>query len=210
MTGKGISLLILLMCSSYSAVADNSSPLNYDLTNGKTIIIGKVIEEKDGKRYFVTRKKWTLGPDKIRLHDQVTDRLAFVKRGKLGETNIYASVNETNSNGILKNGMSEVVPATYEKAQMAIEKLALRNDFIGEINPSWEFCESDGECIKINNRCGNPIAVNKKYQKNYLDFLKSKKIKFECSQMQKTRTESKDVPKCIENYCSVITILSSK
>lgn len=83
-----------------------------------------------------------------------------------------------------------------------IEKLSSKKDFIGDANPSWQFCRSDNECTQSKNQCGKPIGVNKKYESVYIDFLKAKKIKTECSKESSDQTGKSAVSKCVENFCS--------
>jgi hypothetical protein len=175
--------------------------LDDDITKGKTIAIGKVVEEKDGSRYFLMRKQWTLSPVKLFL-PVVHARGRAIKRGELGATHLLSAVDETNAKGELGSGMYEVISIKQEFVKKAIYKLAYKKDFVGEINPSWQFCESDNECILSKNQCGKLIGVNKKYQQDYLDFLKTKIVKNDCSKEVPTQSGKSNEIKCIENFCS--------
>ncbi|MFA6236245.1 MAG: hypothetical protein WC635_02870 [Bacteriovorax sp.] len=195
---KVLTFMILILFAASLVFAEESlSPISYDLSNGKTIAAGQVIDEKDGKRYFVTQKTWFEAPAKIEI-PTIYRHMVKYKPGKPGVTNLFVALQET-INGKVNYNAFEVRPINDQYAKDAIEKLASRNTFSGSVNPSWQFCEADRECIIKNNQCGYPIAVNKKYQKNYLDFLKTIKTKTDCTKVSLKALKSE--VKCIENFC---------
>ncbi|MFA6236243.1 MAG: hypothetical protein WC635_02860 [Bacteriovorax sp.] len=193
-------IIITVSQNSISAFAiDYSSPIKYDLSNAKIIAIGKLELDESGKEILVIKKQWTLSPQIVRMPERIKV-VDIPKLSKIGEVYIYAALNETNKNGELKIGYTRLVNLNTDQAKIIFERLAKRNDFVGEVNPSWQFCEADSECTIQHNRCGNSIAVNKKYQKNYLDFIKTIKTKTDCT---KVASETKSEIKCIENFCSL-------
>jgi hypothetical protein len=110
------------------------------------------------------------------------------------------SLSATDKNNKMGEGGGRLIP--LNAAKDIIEKLATRKDFYGEINPSWQFCESDNVCVQSKNQCGKPIGVNKKYQNQNLDFLKLKLIKTDCTKLAEDKKIKPNQSKCMENFCS--------
>lgn len=180
---------------------DNSSPLDINLSLAKTSASGRIVEDESGKRFFIFQKRWTLAPVKIYLPDEYYPYAALksLKVGNLKDTYLFLALNKTDANGILKPGNTKLLPISSPLAKNVIKKLVMKKDFIGEINPSWQFCETDLECVQAKNQCGNLIGVNTEYEKDYLNFIKFKKLKVDCS---KSEISKASASKCLENFCS--------
>jgi hypothetical protein len=202
-----ICLTFVLMTKAYSyKVPMRFIELDKDPTTADTLVVGTLKENKEGEQYLITEKGWTVYPAKINIPLKRFSRAVIRKQGTAGEKQLYYSVGTINTKGELDStGYEGVIPLNTVKAKEIINKLANKKDFVGEINPSWQFCESDIECVQSKNLCGKSIGVNKKYQKNYLDFLKLKKIKTECSKDLSVQIEKIGEPKCVENFCSART-----
>lgn len=200
-----LSLNFCLLCIALISYSAHSTSVNikkeeayYFLSNAKTIAYGKLCEDKDGDRYLALENGWTLYPQKVYLPLDADEMYTVVtKPGVLGVKYLFFSAAETNINRKMKHEAIYYKP--LREGKNLITRLAFNKDFDGEINPSWQFCESDNECSHTKNICGNPIAVNKKYKKNYLDFLKTKKGKVDCSKTIKVKSI---VSRCVENFCN--------
>ncbi|MGZ3789442.1 MAG: hypothetical protein ACXVLQ_13015 [Bacteriovorax sp.] len=201
-TFKILCILSFVLIPNSRATDIIRSELDSDLTKGKTIAIGKIIEEKDGSRYFIMQKQWTLSPSKLFLPKVSWFRGKLINQGEPGVTHFLSALGETNSKGELGRGIYKVISVNDDFVKIAIKKLANKKDFVGEINPSWQYCESDIECIQSKNWCGRLIGVNKKYQKDYMDFLKSKLKKADCSKDVPIQAGKAADSKCVENFCS--------
>jgi hypothetical protein len=182
-----------------SSLSPDYIRLRNDPTLGNLIVIGKIIEV-NGAQLLIPERAWTDYPENILLHELIDiydARKGWNKQGVAGEKYLYFMLNRSSIKNVLR-GQHFLV--WIKNARPDIEKLAKKKDFVGEINPSWQFCESDNECVQSKNQCGKPIGVNKKYQKKYLDFLKTKKIKTECS--KEAQASKSGESKCGENFCS--------
>ena len=200
----GLSFLLLLSNADAYKILQEYLDLDNDPSTAKTLATGKITENIWGTQFFVGERGWTFFPTRFEVKKiYIPNEDSSTKRGIVGESYLFYSIEKTNINGEL-NSSSYIGLITLKslKAKEVITKLASKKDFVGEINPSWQFCESDKECIQSKKQCGKPIGVNKNYQKDYLDFLKTKKIKIECSKNNSVQTGKPSISKCVENFCS--------
>lgn len=176
--------------------------LDSNPTTSGTLSIGKILEDKDGQKYFTGLRGWTNYPVNHYVRPIMPRSQGDAKNYRyIGEICFLYAQEKTDNHGILNSdSYYKVMSVNSEKAKKLITKLADRQEFVGEINPSWQFCESDNECMRSKNMCGSLIGVNKKYEKHYLDFLKTNKLKLDCSK-ESTKTKTAE-SKCVENFCS--------
>ena len=45
----------------------------------------------------------------------------------------------------------------------------------------WYQCQSDSDCIVVDGICGNPVAINKKYQEDFIKYVRVKSVGTACS-----------------------------
>lgn len=169
----------------------------------KTLAVGNLTEDLQGEKFFNGVKGWTLFPKQFHLRKRSDERQSLFRFGDIGERYLFYSLNNTSENGVLDDfAYFNLLPLKSFKAKELIRKLASRKVFVGEINPSWQFCEADSECVQSKNQCGEFIGVNKEYQKDYLGFLNSKKVKTDCSKSITSGLIKSKESKCVENFCS--------
>jgi hypothetical protein len=101
----------------------------------------------------------------------------------------------------LTMGAGSLVELNNSRKEMQI--LAVRNDFNGVINPAWQYCESDAECVDSENQCKERVGVNKTYLKQYSDYLK---LKFKSKRKLKECSAKKEIENikstCVDSFCS--------
>lgn len=191
----------LVITNKVEATQFNLSPESrefiHNLTAAQTIAVGTMWEDNSDKQFMLLERGWTKYPTRVDVdYEFYGPDEGMQKAGIKGMKYIFFSVNKTDNKGNLKPGLSTV--RSLRASEEIITKLAGIKKFFGEINPSWQFCEYDNECMLSKNQCGNTIGVNKKYEKDYLSFLKTKKGKIDCSkvEMPKSRTL-----KCVGSFC---------
>jgi hypothetical protein len=196
-------VLFLLSSSLNAKVPFKHLNLDKDPTTAKTLAIVILTAETEGRVYFTGFKGWTFYPSKYDISNWDAEKQIQVHFGNVGEKYVFYSLEKTNEKGELdKHAYSNLISIKSKKAKEVISKLASRQDFIGEINPSWQFCEADSECVKSKNQCNGLIGLNIKYQKNYLDFLKTKPVKTDCTKMAEDKKGKPNQSKCTDNFCS--------
>lgn len=162
------------------------------------VILGKLVKSTE-KHYLKLIKTWTAALDETRLETGTDCSFTGLTMG----TN-YLLLSDKSTNSLYADLVGEcssvLVELTPQNVSL-INQLADKKDFTGEINPSWQFCMLDNECAQSKNQCGNLVGVNKKYQKDYINFLKTKKTKVDCSKVS-TQKEKYQPSKCKENFCS--------
>lgn len=85
-------------------------------------------------------------------------------------------------------------------AQPFIDKLANLKMPKNSINPSWQYCTQDSQCVLEKGICGEEIGINAKYLTSWKSFiLNSEKSKF-CF-IKKFTNRQKNAHKCINNFC---------
>jgi hypothetical protein len=162
----------------------------------KVLASGKLVHSLwTGKLYFIRQRNWNVNFSKIEVADDCDNN---IKR-QAGKSFLYFNSNENRSEQLTID--SNIIPFDSLHAKATILKFAKINNFVGEINPSWQFCEADNECIQVKNQCGNTIGINKDFSLNYFEFLKSKKIANECSKSKSVKNEI-GKPECIDNFCN--------
>lgn len=185
------------------------------------IYVGKIIDDKDAivqsypVQIFVTKKIWRQGK-----RSQSYEATRWYKRElnkenlKLGEYDFVSSHGVIFcSNPNLKR--SQIPDKTYlyignnsvqytipiNIAKPLLNKLSKIKNFWGDINPSWQFCETDTECRVVSNKCGKKIGVNEKYETDYLNFLKSNEaMKIDCKK-EDGKKEALIKKKCVDYFC---------
>lgn len=171
-----------------------TSELDKDVANGKTIAIGKVNEDSRGDRYFVTTRRWTYAPDKIFLEKTYIGGKSH-KQGVLGEFYILTAINQTSPNGFLQPGVYKIIPLNTDVAKKLILKLSNVSEVVEEINPSWQFCSKDAECVKLN--CKKQVNINLNFKDSFLNLNKNRNEVL-CKKDQVITVQSH----CKENFCS--------
>lgn len=167
-----------------------------------TVVVGTLTEDSAGKQYLLIERGWTLYPEKIYVPSTVNfDKLreGYKKMGVTGQKYFLYMSKEAEDK---EKYIGPMVLNLLKDSKLTIEKFAKKRDFTGIINPSWQFCESDIECVKSKNQCGKQIGINKKYEKDYLSFLKQKKYKTDCSKSVTAELATSNDTKCVENFCS--------
>lgn len=192
-----MSLFYLITGANATQVTLDYKLLSENPALAKTIVIGKIVKESSGKLFLIPEKGWTKHPIRIEVKQSGDDGLFYPSNEIVGEKYLLFMVNG-------KNKLSEDVEIhqLLKKSEVAIGKLALRKEFVGEMNLSWQYCKLDNECIQTKNLCGKPVGLNKEYQKIYLDFLASRKTKVDCSKDAPRKTEKSMGSKCIDFFCS--------
>lgn len=160
--------------------------------NAPVAIVGKIVESK-GYYSLVLVKNWSEGIEKIKLSAGKSCDPSGLKIG----ANYILLAKGTSREMPYANSCTSILIELSESREV-IKKLTKKN-FVGEINPSWQFCEANTECIRSKNECGNLIGVNQKYLKNYLSFLRIKKKKTECSN---SVSEVSNISRCVESFCN--------
>lgn len=159
--------------------------------NADVVVVGKIFEDANGMQFLIPEKRWTKSPNEIYLPEAIdlNDlREGRKKKGITGEKYLlYMS--------IFTNGK---VIELLKNSRNTIDKFAEKKYYWNSVNPSWQFCEADKECVRTKNLCQNIIGINKKYLKAYKAYLKAKKKKIDCSEEVKTKTSAS---KCVENFC---------
>lgn len=206
-----ISLVILsfLLISNVNATAKSLSfeRLYRDpVTFANVVVVGKLIEDSSGRQFIIPERGWTAYPERINIPPKFDiDRQNENKKGIVGKKYLLYMTKEARYEEVQSKDqykfIGHLVIELLQDAKATIEKFSEKKDFVGEINPSWQFCESDKECVQAKNQCGKLIAVNKKYQKDYLNFLKTNKIKVDCSKEIQTQASCNKESKCIDFFC---------
>ncbi len=52
---------------------------------------------------------------------------------------------------------------------------------VKELKPEWSECEVSTDCVKIKSFCGLPAIAHKKYEDDFLAFVKQNKRSVDCS-----------------------------
>lgn len=130
------------------------------------------------------------------------------------KTRSYLFLSSDDYEGFYKNSRN-VYPLNYCTTELISldsihDKMGIYN-FTGDVNPSWQFCETNDQCAKAENKCGKlKVGINKKYVNDYLKHLKEVKSligHYEfiniCREDDKETTKEKVIEsKCVENFCS--------
>lgn len=167
-------------------------------TLAKTIVIGRVEKLKD-EYIFRTEKSWgkNLPYYTIDLSSTCAPHVL------LGKRYLFLSLHEfdiTRTAGFPMLNIGTGYFVEVSTAKEFIKLLAKKTDNFSETaNPAWSYCVEDNECSGIKNQCGSFLKVNKNYEKIYLDFLKLKSLKTDCS---KKNSSYKNQSKCVDNFCS--------
>lgn len=180
----------------------------------KTLASGVLVRDWSGNQIFITERRWTKSPSQINMDKVYGENYGPADRGVSGRKYLLYSPDETKPDGKLVSSSVEIVELNSTEAKDIIIKLASKSDFVGEINPSWQFCESDNECMQTKNQCGELIGISKNYEKDYLGFLKSKVRLIDCSKIKSNKNDMNGM-KCIDHFCSepeikVLTIFGFK
>lgn len=162
------------------------------------IVVGRLFEDKSGNQYIVPELGWSEYPSKLDVPSRIVGDNDFqrVKQGLVGQKYFFI-MNNISPRKDKYFGLHTLVPLASSKRAMKL--LAERKAFPGEINHAWRYCESDNDCLQVENKCGNRIGVNKKYKKEFLSFLKTTKNVFDCS--TKDTPLKKSQSKCEEYFC---------
>lgn len=188
--------MILPNARSQSSWLDVFAPLP---ETAKTMATGILTRNLSGNHVFVTERKWTYSPPRIKMELVYDELEPPVNPGNAGERYLLYSQEEVKTGGNLHGSKVQIIPLNSAEAKEAILKYADRKEFIGDINPSWQFCETDNDCVQSRNQCGSLIGINKNYQKNYSAFLKTRN--FDCSKETSDQIGKTYVPKCRESFC---------
>jgi hypothetical protein len=165
--------------------------------NANILASGKLVRSLwSGKLYFKTQRDWNLNSSQLVVAPVCDSSIKW----EAGKSFLYFTSHLGDSRQLTFD--SNIIPINSSESKEVILKFASSNNFIGEINPSWQYCESDNECVQVENQCGKSIGVNKNFKVNYLEFLKSKKFKRECSNASSSQNEKSENPKCIDNFCN--------
>lgn len=188
---------ILIPNIAYTCKCDESRLRKFfiDPSSAPVALVGKL----NGTQYRIflkVVKNWTQNQNEVNVGAGTDCDYSNLKFGKM-----YLLLAEKSFNMEGANKVSPCDSLLFElsdETDSIIKNLSPKKYFYGEINPSWQFCKRDNECLQVKNKCGNYIGVNKKYKDTYLDFLKTTTKKFDCSK----RTPTASVSKCIDNFCS--------
>lgn len=163
----------------------------------KTISAGYVEENFWGKQTFHSVRGWTHFPAKIDL-ERVLTPLGSKKRGKEGEWYIFYSNKPTNSRGeIGKDKFIGLLPLNSDEAYLLIQKLSTKDDFVGALNSSWQYCLKNEDCVKYSNPCKEVVPLNKKFINLYEEYLKGNS----CKPSKSNVAEEKKLA-CLNYFCS--------
>jgi hypothetical protein len=165
------------------------NPLDKDPKKANVVVSG-IAKDEGRKQFLIVERKWTNSGDKIEILNTGPDLYEHIaKNGK----RYFIYMIERNDHHIIEQNVRDL-----ESTGNLIKIFSGKKDFPGEINPSWQYCESDKECTQTKNKCEKSIAVNRRYKNVFLDFLKTSERKWNCSKKE----EAKVIGKCVENYCS--------
>jgi hypothetical protein len=182
-------------CSQSSATFFNTKELAKDPTKAKAIYVG-VVNEKNGNIFLNVERNWTAAP-LIAVNVGSTQNPCPHENYLPNIKYLFYALNDYQA--FVKKSSWIFIMEPLKGSKSTIEKFSSRKYFVGEINPSWQFCESDSDCVQSKNLCRKTIGINKKYEKDYLNFLKNKKAITNCSEVEKAKPS---VTRCVENFCS--------
>lgn len=185
---------VTLPCSQSPVTFIKTQELSQDPTKAKSVYVG-VINEKNGNIVLNVERSWT-APPLIAVYVGATQDPCPHENYLPNVKYLFYALNDYQA--FVKKSSWIFVMEPLKGSRGTIEKFSSK-DFVGEINPSWQFCEDDLECVQLKNQCGNLIGVNKKHKKDYLFFLKTKKAKLDCLKAGDTKI---GISKCVENFCS--------
>lgn len=81
-----------------------------------------------------------------------------------------------------------------------------------QFGKEWLLCKTDDDCIKINGLCGRKDSINKKYTKDFDQFIEKMRAVSSCmelSEKEKAHNEN-SVAKCLNNQCKLEDIPAKK
>lgn len=167
-----------------------------------TIAVGYVKENFWGKQTFHSIKGWTNFPREIELQQEFTG-LGLEKPAKENEWYIFYSNKSTTEKGeIADQRLEGLLLLDSEEGKALIKKLSEKKDFSGDVNPSWQFCESADECISHYGVCIGVISLNKSYVKYFEEISKVKKGDSQCKE-EKNRVFIPKSTDCINRFCTI-------
>jgi hypothetical protein len=158
----------------------------------KTAVTGTVLIGKDGEATLKVNKYWGKHLSSYKLNYLLSECSVHVVPSF---EYLFLSLSEIKENAMIGKSGGTFIKLSESKEYM--EKLSSLTNFSGEINPAWQFCEKDDECVTSKNKCNIKIGVNRKYESTYLDFLKESNRKWDCSK----KNEKQIAGKCINSFC---------
>lgn len=206
MANKSIFLCFLL---TYFFLSNTANPctvikrqsIEKGIADAQLIVIGKVERRKEGNKevkFLRVLKKWTPALDEIKLKEPAAGGCdtPAVLEGK-----VYLFVNAFPVRNSSENieGISE--SSSYyiriSSADLYMNKLAEMKLANMQINPAYEYCLYDNECISVSSTCNTTDNINIKFQASYLNFLKEKNDGKTCD-ITNVKTEAV----CINFFCA--------
>ena len=188
---------------------DDTEFLSKFLSSAKNIYVGKIVNDNREFRrkpvqVFKVKKIWKSDVPDINAQEWFKREMQ-IQNKRYGENDFVSSVSGgfCGNNHYLKR---EEIPNKYylylgttsiqytipiEKAKALIMKLK-NVDTRKNINPSWQFCESDNQCVKAGSKCS--ISLNKDYVSQFNTLLKT---------VNDTHCNANKIvtSKCVEWFC---------
>lgn len=123
--------------------------------------------------------------------------LGASKKGKAGLSYILYSENATSTNGDLnENSYIKLIELDSVEAKKIILSLLDKELQEGKINPSWQYCEKDDDCLKVIDRCGGAVSISEPF---LLWYNKAQMKSNKC--YSSNQHSNKLVSKCIRRFC---------
>lgn len=156
-------------------------------TTANLAVVG-IVEEKGGELFFKIKKHWTAHRSSYEIDQESICSTPPIA----GKSYLYLSANS------LDEKIDSIKGVFYEisKAGSLIKKLENKVIFDNKINPSFQYCETDSQCVGMKNECNELHVINIKYENKPLITTRPKSQS--CAKFFRLKG---DLFTCLNNFC---------
>lgn len=164
----------------------------------KSLAVGTLVKRWPGKFAFITERNWGGVPSEMQVNNVCGKGL----ENNIGEKFLLFSMYDRSTSQLVFD--DELLPLTSPESAELINVFAKKTNFDGKMNPSWQFCKSDDDCVHVLDHCKEKVGINKKYREIFSSNLKNLSPNTICkTEFKKSNLESL---KCMDSFCSVPSV----
>lgn len=190
----------LIAYFSLSSIAEATTPIcsifPLDPKLAKSLAVGTLVKRWPGKFAFITERNWGGVPSEIQVENVCNNGI----EKRIGEKFLLFSKHDrSKSPSVLGD---ELMPLNSPESTELINTFATKTNFAGELNPSWQFCKFDSDCVHVLNHCEEKVGINKKYLEKFTSNLRKISPSTVCKTDLKKSNIDAPHPQCVDNFCS--------